>query len=103
VLKFELISGTKYPSAQVIVEGVSYLHAGETRDVPVTVSIGEGVTYECDPSDPDANATIVFSRFDLAVYGAVSGEITGMARHVEDPDVQPVPLNADFNDVVVIT
>jgi hypothetical protein len=100
-LKFDLITGASYPDAIASVEEVSTLTVNNAREVNVVVSIADGRTYACDPSNPDSNATVIFSRLDLNPLGGVSGRIDGMVQRVEDINEPPVELHATFESVPV--
>jgi hypothetical protein len=101
ILKFDLLSGSSYPTAEVTVKGVTTLSVGDTRDADVHVAISQGVEYECIAGDADVNATVTFTRLDLNPLGGVSGHITGMARRIGDPSEPLATLTGDFSDVIV--
>ncbi len=101
ILKFDLLSGSTYPDAVVRVEEVSTLTVNVPREVTVNLAISQTLNFECDPDDPDASATITFTRFDLAPLGAVSGYIEGNAKWLEEPGEAPVALIAQFENVIV--
>jgi hypothetical protein len=101
VLKFDLLSGSSYPTATVTVEKVTTLAINSPREVTVKISISNGVTYESKPTDTDAQATITFTQLDLTTFGAASGTITGMAQRTENLSEAPVELSADFNGVPI--
>jgi len=100
-LKFNLITGTTYPDAVVSVPEVTTLTVNNPRSATVVIAIADGITYTCDPSNPHATATVIFSRLDLNPLGGVSGRIDGMAQRVEDPDEPPVEIHATFNSVPI--
>jgi len=101
VLKFDLLSGAKYPYATATVEGVTTIKVDQERDVVVQINIAAGMSYESTPALPGATAKIIFSQFDLGPLGAVSGEINGMAQRIEDSGEAPVILYATFEDAPV--
>jgi len=101
-LKFDLLSGATYPDATVLVDSVSTLTVNTPRQCSITISVAQGITYECDPADPDAVAEITFTRLDLGPLGAVTGTITGMAKSVENPADAPVEITASFENVAVV-
>ncbi len=100
-LKFGLLSGSSYPNAIVIVEEVTTLTVNQPRDVTVNLEISQDLVFQVDPTFPDTNATITFTQLDLNTLGAVSGTITGMAREVGAPGLDPVALTAGFDQVII--
>ncbi len=101
ILKFGLLSGSSYPNAEVVVDGVTTLTVNQPRDCDVTVAVSQGEEYECIAGDADINATITFTRFDLGPLGAVSGQLTGIAQRIGVPSDPLVDLEGSFNDVIV--
>jgi len=101
ILKFDLMSGSSYPTAEVTVDSVTTLNVGDTRDADVHVAVSQGVEYECIAGDIEINATVTFTRLDLTPLGAVSGSIQGMARRIGDPTEPLVMVTGDFKDVIV--
>jgi hypothetical protein len=101
VLKFDLITGSSYPTAQVTVEKVSTLGVNQSREVAVKINLSKDESFESKPSDTEATAAIIFTRFDISPFGGVTGTIEGMARSVENPGDAPVLLEASFTDVPI--
>lgn len=101
ILKFDLITGTSYPVAQVDVASVTTLTVNQPREVPVTLGISATENFHTVAGDPDATATVVFTRLDVGPLGAVSGNITGKLRSVENPS-ETVVLQATFADVPIV-
>lgn len=101
ILRFDLLSGTSYPKAEVTIDGVTTLNVGDTRDVDVHVAISQGVEYECIAGDVEINATVTITRLDLTPIGAISGTIQGMARRIGDPTEPLVMVTGEFQDVIV--
>ena len=101
LLKFDLISGSSYPTAQATVENISTLSVNQSREVTVRLSLSQSETFESKPADTEATATIIFTRFDISPFGGVTGTIEGMARSIENPGDAPVLLEASFTDVPI--
>jgi hypothetical protein len=101
VLKFNLLTGSAYPDATVTVADISTLSVNQPKVVPVHIAISQDTTYESNQSDLGAQATLTFSRLDLTTLGGVSGTITGNARRVPDDGLQPVTLEASFDDTPI--
>jgi hypothetical protein len=101
VLKFDLLSGSSYPTATVTVENVSTIEANVQRAVTVDVAVSANTSYKSASNIPNANAMITFSQFDLGPVGAVSGTNSGAAQSVQNPSDTPVDLTADFQDVLI--
>jgi len=101
ILKFDLLSGSSYPTAEVTVESVTTLDVGDTRNADIHIAISQGMEYECVAGDADYNATVTFTRLDLTPLGAVSGTIQGTARRIGDPSEPPVDVTGEFQDVIV--
>jgi len=101
-IKFDLLAGSTYPDAVVLVDSLTTLAVDTPRECTIVILIADGLTFESSPSDPDAQAEINFTRFDIGPLGAVSGTITGMARHMESPLDPPVAITASFENVVIV-
>jgi len=101
-LKFDLLSGSTYPDGTVTIDSVSTLTVNNPRQCLITMKVAAGITYVCNPADPDAVAEVTFTRLDLGPLGAVTGTITGMAKSVENPADAPVEITASFENVAVV-
>jgi hypothetical protein len=101
VLKFDLLSGSSFPTASVTIENISTVQVNVEYDTTVDIAISQGNTYKSSPTTAGATAKIKFTQFDLSPTGAVTGIITGMAQSVENPSQAPVDLAADFADVLI--
>ena len=99
-LKFNRLSGSSWPNAQVTVEDLIHLSITQ-GEATVRINLSPTVSFISQPSDTEANAYVTFTWLDLSTYGSVSGTIEGMARSVEHPGDAPVLLQASFTDVPI--
>ena len=101
ILKFDLLSGSSYPTARVTINEVSTLAVNSPRQATVKISISKNLSYESNIPDQDAQAVITFTRLDLNTLGGVSGTITGKSQNMGDQSEQPADLFAAFDDVAI--
>jgi hypothetical protein len=102
ILKFDLLSGSSYPTARVTINEVTTLAVNSPRQATVQISISKDLSFESNIPDPDAQAVITFTRLDLNPLGGVSGTITGMSQNMGNQSEPPVDMFAAFENVPVI-